>query len=710
MGLISDTKSENSFQIYESILQMLSLIPRSSKSIRIAIASLDSKNPQCISIFSDYMVDPFDVNIISKLMDLSSKYGILSIYPVLRLLEIFDLKDRSLSLSSYSAILLNTLEKLSQARFINDERKCLLSKLMIKIQLFSGNISKHADGDLPTPSENQLYIGYELALTYLQELVFSSEYGIAEIAIDICGRLLSLSADVALFLCDLDILKKPIMLIHHIPVIGTLDNDLLWNSNGRDQDTWVLDFVSALLESFECDEVFNVSTSLLIVDSVYARLMIPYIIHQQLLKERLSQEFEKTLNAPYRMILSKNIQRLFSSATENDSYIVKLFLEVINFLNQTDRNDWLELNYFQISKCALFTSNYLHGLYYIERWFSDTYQMTSENANMFENSLLDCYKGLGDKDGFEGAISVLDVTGYELSELLHQKNEHASNWDKICKIQDATLQINDSSTLFPLLNALGKSGYFHILQQLVLQTNKTHYESLWRLGKWELPCTKPSIKTSYDEYIYFTLKYLEQAPTLLDLQLSISERLKSPSINYLKMLPFLEIQESLSFYAIDFSSVDMIFDCWDLRTDVLLKNYNFQEIEGIFATRTRMLTIITRGQESLPEGNIRKSIDQYFAKHLLKFVEMAIDADAEILARTSLYLFKTFFNECENEDYKWNYSILCYKLEWSSSDKLLAFKYVNNLVDKMNTTNVSLSNQAEGLCLCGKWAQEIRAL
>ena len=96
-------------------------------------------------------------------------------------------------------------------------------------------------------------------------------------------------------------------------------------------------------------------------------------------------------------------------------------------------------------------------------------------------------------------------------------------------------------------------------------------------------------------------------------------------------------------------------------------------------SRTRILVSLTRGQEALPLTSRWESANAYLSRHLLNIANRAMGDGNEILARSSLLLYSDYFRK-ETTLIDFDYSVASLKLEWSSSEKIIALKYVNHLL------------------------------
>lgn len=691
----------------KNIFQLMNNL--SGNRIHLAISVFNHKFPKFESLFSKFNVDPYDILNLSKVVEIAVRYSHINIYPLLRIESLLDDYSACFRQIPMAFSLLQNLKRLLKSPSIENSVKNVLHRLILKFNIQFKWISQYRENDYLL-EKHSIYTGFRVALDYLKDMIFSTNFKLSEIAIDTCGRLLSLSDEISEYMKDMDILKRPLEVLSPSHIADKIDNQSIWHSNGRTESQWILIFTSSLLRSFDKDNIFGgLLANLLLVDPDFATLMLPYIIHYQLHKEReiCSKKTLTANNLQYRQILSSQFKIFFSSATKNDGYIVRHFLDTIYFLNsiEDDSLPWLELDYFSISNAALLTSSYLDGLFNIEKWFASD-KSSADVANIVDHSLLECYKGINDKDAFHGALSVIDVSKCELPDLLQQKHEHDSHWESICKIQDARLQIEHCAEESVLFNALSKSGYFHIIQKMGARTKNTHYESLWKLGAWDLPCS--TINSTQNEDIYFCLKNLESGNVYL--KDFIAEKFMSSKLKYISMLPLLEINESLSFLDNSTTYADKMLKAWDKRLEILKETYPFEDIEPLLASRTRILTSMTKVKELGTSPELLVSLDDYFATHLLQVSELAITSGAEIFARKSLALFSENFLGDNIRKYAWKYKLASYKLEWIAGNKLIALKYIKNLANDMDLNNISPLNQAEVYYLCGKWTDESRAL
>ena len=151
---------------------------------------------------------------------------------------------------------------------------------------------------------------------------------------------------------------------------------------------------------------------------------------------------------------------------------------------------------------------------------------------------------MNDADAFHGIVAVIDTNTTESYKLIVQKNYHDQNWQALWSLEDSILQFNTSdgsNSLF--LQSLAKSGHFHTLTQI----SNNQYESLWRLGKWNLKNASDDVQElDFDKAAYNCLERLAASTSTSNLFKSLDRHLMKfgPSSSVENVLPFLEIKEA----------------------------------------------------------------------------------------------------------------------------------------------------------------------
>lgn len=698
------TENEHLIMVSQVVSAQIDRLSPSSSMIPLAITSLNFDSSSFKTFFFDHKVDAYDLRLISDYLSSSVHVGA-SLFPLIRLEKILDNSPQTIQKDT-AADLCHNIRMHNNTSNGKTEIKQTLARLQSKIQLLETGAYDDLSNTHQATSE-VMYIGYEVALDYLQEAVFSLNYECAERAIDACGKLISLSDDVSNHLMNLRFLKKSYNLPPRSPKLDLMNDESFWHAAGKTEDEWVSSFTLFLLKTFD-DSFFQTLDRVLMEDSVFAKTMIPYLIHLPLLEERLSQGKLIETQLATRRLISKQFQSFFNSAQPGDEFIVKIMSDVIYFLATYERNsslEWLDLNYLQISKCASISKMHLDGLFNLERWFIYLDNQLQDINFSIGDSLLTFYKGLGDQDGFLGAISALDVTDFPIESLIIQKNEHDCHWENICRIQDSALQVGTVTDPSILHKYLGKSGYYHILREMVAGSKDVHYESLWRLGNWDLPLTVSQKSQTIHESLYSSLKYFDQHRDGLE-----SAHIATAGLICFEgksNLIFIEMQEARNLSS-DLISSSEIFCTWDRRTALLTNKFAFQDMEMILSYRTRMLISLTRGENSLAPGHLLDSVNDYLARHLLEVSALAIEADDEIISRTSLARYSKLISLNGTSERNWRAKLLSYKLEWMCGDKSIALKYINQLTSC--STEVPIITQAEVAHLGGEWSRETRAL
>ena len=248
-----------------------------------------------------------------------------------------------------------------------------------------------------------------------------------------------------------------------------------------------------------------------------------------LLQEERKGRTSKNCDLPFKKVISENLSAVFEQNINANKVSVKQFLDFVmvwfwtnKFLVRLDEplvlfGEWLELDYFMVAKAALEIQDYMIGLYFIEYH----HNLGDDTRADSWQCLLDCYNGLNDEDGFQGAIVSLDTSNVDLLNLVQQKNEHEQNWIGLWSMQDSILQskLPSKASFSSLFQSLARTENYHTLSKMMhsddwplgeTKVQEEHYRSLWRLGQWDLqsfeddfeiedPLSPPPIKLTQDD-------------------------------------------------------------------------------------------------------------------------------------------------------------------------------------------------------------------
>lgn len=359
-------------------------------------------------------------------------------------------------------------------------------------------------------------------------------------------------------------------------------------------------------------------------------------------------------------------------------------------------NNWSDFDFDTLAEASKSVGDHVFAVYLLE--------FSSKNAEKTKSTrtwqcLLHAYRELNNSPAFQGVISSLDAKSSDFYSLIEQKNCHEKNWLSLWSMEDSIAQVSDYSTTPLLRQSLSESGHFYTLGQTIGDHSdgitKEHYESLWRLGKWNL-------RDAFDDYsdgsiidlnrtLYNSLERFENSTSLSSLEetmdLGISHFGLQPTVSNLYLIPLIEIKDAISIKK-EPCAVKKIFFKWKQRLEDMLISHPFADVERVLAVRTRLLISLSNSSKAnLDLSPSSSPIYEVLSNHLMTLSEIALSEGSFLLARSSALLFKGIFSNLSPlEGIKMD--ILLYKIEWGRGEETLAMKFFKQRMDELKSSGV----------------------
>nr|KAJ3423134.1 hypothetical protein HK105_001834 [Polyrhizophydium stewartii] len=395
--------------------------------------------------------------------------------------------------------------------------------------------------------------------------------------------------------------------------------------DGRTETQWVVEVANSLLASFDYDTFFASLGLMMDMRPELADAILPFLFHLPLFRELLDDQTRVDL--PVAKLLSAIVNDFFAQATPADDFAIRKMLRVLHYR-------WLDLDFSVVAQAAKIVSP-LDSLYFIETWRAHTMPKTESVSTGTWRLLMECYSRLGEADGFNGVASLYREG---IDEVLVQKYEHDREWSKIIATQDARLQRVARSGLsaasephsaatahgeqIHLLKALSRSGQHHIIEMylngvsysaeksarnsdesqpddsgsfLTQDLAEFHFESLWRMGRWDKTNTQGKSKhtSGTNQRFFECLRSLHEAPcaraTAALIQGSLVE-FTNEDCRFPESLCVIEASETQTILNDGHAGFNKLLDRWSSRLSQLSELRPFDELEKVLAFRTQLLS------------------------------------------------------------------------------------------------------------------------
>ena len=663
------------YGIIQDIIQRLASLNLKPQ-LYLSMMGLDHNYPIIQEISRNHQIEPFNCSWIEKGLSFCETTRIFSYNLFKRLEHVIDHGLLCSQISIATSLKGLVVYFLEQSFSTDSDDILILNRCVSKIMaIFRGTMQINSDVKLKS--------GLHDAILFIKEAMYASEY--QKLMIPIFGKLLSLlPPDFSINLEEFSALIRPFIPLKK-EIRGSFNGSNFLRSAGRNESEWLCQFIDQIFLSFSTDDYLLIIKPVLMFDSVFAKIMLPNLIYS------ITQRCNTACDS-----ISAYFNEFFSVAAESELVIVKLYFEIIYCLSL--KKVKLDLDFNLISKCSYRVGLYLESIWYFEKQFAKDHE---SNITL---EILKCYQNLDDSDGFEGSVSVMDMGKQQLSVMVLLRNAQANNWAKISRIYDSVSQFSSNADKGALFETLGNSGQFGILQKISDSSNP-HYESLWRLGIWEhASCDQPKI--DHQGNIYNCMKSFECGGIF-----HLQDHLTTFNSKSLDGLKFLELEECIDLKHNKILA-DTLWSAWDMRLNSLLKTHRFKELEPLLAGRLRLLSSMTWGSDKIQDLVLHKQIYDRLSCSLLFISDLAIRDGAEDKSRAWLLAFEHNFlssNLLFSRESLFKFKLLSCQVEWASSDKKLALKFLNQLIDT-DLNNMPENIRPEALLMAGLWTKESRAM
>lgn len=293
-----------------------------------------------------------------------------------------------------------------------------------------------------------------------------------------------------------------------------LEDNLLWATENKSYQEWIVGLCCSLLNYQTNDEVFGQLSKILEAKAEFADQMLPLLVHSALLCNIDLSTAKKRIQVaqPTRDVLSKQFRLVFQRHQSESKEALKALLNVIVFLRQQplptaktpfDNNNWLELDYFDVAKAALRCKAYTTALLFVEIGCEpkhpippNEFQNDDYDLPDYQKLLLEIFRNMDEPDAFYGIRTALSFSS------LSKRFEYEGSWSKNLSIYEARLQarmansIEDATPLYMgLMKSMNNMGLYHLSGMYFKGLSSSpislspeiidlQYELAWRNGTW----------------------------------------------------------------------------------------------------------------------------------------------------------------------------------------------------------------------------------
>lgn len=306
--------------------------------------------------------------------------------------------------------------------------------------------------------------------------------------------------------------------------------------------TWLQDLCLAIALSASTDYLLGALHPVLKAEAVFAERLFPYLLHLSLSTFGESHEFS-------RKRLSKALCSWLQERSSESSPNVRILLNAILYLRTqridderttADRTKWLEIDYLQAAKAAIWCGMPKTALLFAEEISSSQVKSTRRSSAVLEASkvpselLLEIFSSIDDPDMYYGVEQPATLDSI-LRRFEYERDGTKSLAFRGAQYDSHVRQNKDSapSELFSLvksLDVLNQSGLSHALlqnQQTVGMTTESVsslFHTARKLEQWDLPV--PATHTSDDLTIYKAFQAIHTAADRDKVTLALNEGLE----------------------------------------------------------------------------------------------------------------------------------------------------------------------------------------
>ncbi|RPA80738.1 hypothetical protein BJ508DRAFT_415211 [Ascobolus immersus RN42] len=289
-------------------------------------------------------------------------------------------------------------------------------------------------------------------------------------------------------------------------------------------DKWMQQFAIAVVSNTPQDPLVKRLTKVLQNVEGLAEKLLPYIIHMFLIDVDSNEAGEED-----RKELSAIVKDCVAKCTPATSQHVSILLKTVIYLRSQkrscaertalERDDWLDLDYLDLSKAATVCGMYKTALLFAEIHHSKSIAPMKRRESVYfqevpSELLLEIYRNTSEPDAFYGVKRQFSF-GSVMDEFEYEGNGWKSLAFRSANLE-SSLQLSSAvgrGNAVGLVNAANTLG-FAGLSMLMLKdegigaATKEHqdkvFRSAWELGHWDLPC--PPTAQSEPAIVYRALQ------------------------------------------------------------------------------------------------------------------------------------------------------------------------------------------------------------
>ncbi|XP_023014307.2 serine/threonine-protein kinase tefu [Leptinotarsa decemlineata] len=521
--------------------------------------------------------------------------------------------------------------------------------------------------------------------------------------------------------------------------VSKLSDDTLWCPRTETlHKQWILNLVSAILESFTNQSYLQKLTSMCKVKTKFSERILPLLINLLVsfnisrVNNMLSKMIDFFFSEHWDLTVSKLVDKK-SIALNKKS--VKCMLAVVSFVrlqksfnkprsrSNTNTQD-LNIDYLKAAKAAQFCSAHFSTLLYTELWCQTQIEnIQNENpafceqrstmidfiyervgreaGEALQHILRNAYKAVGDLNALPGCgISFLLEPQFRVE---HYKEQE--KWDQVTQFYATRIFSEPHTSLRELMESFKKCSWYQMPLLCGDKLEEPQYECMWRLGQWTTS-EKRNVSSSmtrddFEKYRFFALKSLRDKnvrsfdEALKYQKLCVIDHLKHASLESCQNLyPVLSRMQSLVEIE-DFAKGDVtsIVDKWVLQDRLVRKN-DFQYIEPIVTQRLVMLADRLR---ETPDVNLQK----FLVEATLDFAGLAKEEGHFKEGLAILENLKCMSDLTENV--KTRIQLLDAQLSWLVNNTIVARHILNKLC---KNESISPKLRATALTMSGQFMSE----
>ena len=408
------------------------------------------------------------------------------------------------------------------------------------------------------------------------------------------------------------------------------------------------------------------------LSSDYTIKVLPLLFHYTLRESNVLQ--------------AKTVVSIVLDALSRPDFVAKNILNVLKVItfneylfkacNEEILSKSLCLDYSFVANAASTSREFHFGLYLIERVYIEQGYI----PNSLWQVALSCYKGIQEKDGFNGVLFTFEGNKIDMFQLSQQKRMHDKDWIAYWSAADSELQSASDKSSPELLIGLSNSGHFGTLG-LLFTTNagenmvdgSNQYQTLWRLGKWDHFDNGVSTEVHPDKLIFDRLQRLSLTHCLAN----FANESNLDHIHNLTSISVVELDEANLVLSGQLRLPNLL-SRWESRAQALETQLPFESLEFIHSVRQKVLDSFFRRKELHFASYSEQTID-FMRKQARKFLNLAISASEVVVSRRVLHELKVSYGYDITIELQMDLELLALNIEWQSGERDIAIRYLERL-------------------------------